>query len=407
MWRRVCPRRRSLRVQRPLRYSPTGKSLSPGRPGLSAPARWAQSSCSCSPTRTVRSTRPSEPTASPSRSSPSRGIRTRTPSRPRSPSFPVETSSRPARRRGATETRFSSSFALARYTSAGVLDSTFGKDGIAQTAFGKANAQLAGIAVQPDGKIVASGSGDGRARRRLQHDPGRAVQGERFARFHVRNGGEGDDPTRARLPRVGRRLSRARRSSSQGTTTRSRRCSPATGRTVASTRPSAITASRRSRGRSSRRPRLPFSRRRTGRILLDLPGATGGPRRWMRSFASRPADASTRASARQGSRCCRAPARPHSTWSRMERCSSAGESTGRCSCGCSAATTVSSRAFAARRSRMHEPRSRTSYCSTGGISRLFSNKVARGRVISTAPLRGGRLPGGTKVALVVSRGRRG
>jgi hypothetical protein len=48
----------------------------------------------------------------------------------------------------------------------------------------------------------------------------------------------------------------------------------------------------------------------------------------------------------------------------------------------------------------------TSHCSAGSVSRLYSNKVARGRVISTAPLRGGRLPGGTKVALVVSRGRR-
>jgi PASTA domain/Domain of unknown function (DUF5122) beta-propeller len=48
----------------------------------------------------------------------------------------------------------------------------------------------------------------------------------------------------------------------------------------------------------------------------------------------------------------------------------------------------------------------TSHCSAGSISRLYSNAVARGRVISTEPLRGGRLPGGARIALVVSRGRR-
>jgi uncharacterized delta-60 repeat protein len=45
-----------------------------------------------------------------------------------------------------------------------------------------------------------------------------------------------------------------------------------------------------------------------------------------------------------------------------------------------------------------------SYCRRGRISKRFSRKVMRGRVISTAPRRGTRLPGGTKVELVVSRG---
>jgi uncharacterized delta-60 repeat protein len=49
---------------------------------------------------------------------------------------------------------------------------------------------------------------------------------------------------------------------------------------------------------------------------------------------------------------------------------------------------------------------KASYCNTGGISRLFSNKVARGRVITTSPIRGDRRPTGTKVDLVVSRGKR-
>lgn len=47
----------------------------------------------------------------------------------------------------------------------------------------------------------------------------------------------------------------------------------------------------------------------------------------------------------------------------------------------------------------------SSYCRTGHISRRFSSTVTRGRVISTAPPRGGRLPGHAKVDLIVSRGR--
>jgi beta-lactam-binding protein with PASTA domain len=47
-----------------------------------------------------------------------------------------------------------------------------------------------------------------------------------------------------------------------------------------------------------------------------------------------------------------------------------------------------------------------SYCRRGRIATRFSSKVTRGRVISTAPPRGARLPGGTRVELVVSKGKR-
>ena len=47
-----------------------------------------------------------------------------------------------------------------------------------------------------------------------------------------------------------------------------------------------------------------------------------------------------------------------------------------------------------------------SYCSMGRISRQFSTRVASGRVISSRALLGDRLPGGTKVDLVISRGKR-
>lgn len=49
---------------------------------------------------------------------------------------------------------------------------------------------------------------------------------------------------------------------------------------------------------------------------------------------------------------------------------------------------------------------KASYCRTGRISGLFSNRVARGHVISTATPLGDRLPDGTKVDLAVSRGKR-
>ena len=49
---------------------------------------------------------------------------------------------------------------------------------------------------------------------------------------------------------------------------------------------------------------------------------------------------------------------------------------------------------------------RKSYCRRGRITGRFSNKVDRGRVISTAPPRDARLPGGAKIALVVSKGKR-
>jgi uncharacterized delta-60 repeat protein len=47
-----------------------------------------------------------------------------------------------------------------------------------------------------------------------------------------------------------------------------------------------------------------------------------------------------------------------------------------------------------------------SYCRRGRISTRFSGKVKRGRVISTAPPHGTRLPGGAKVHLVASKGKR-
>ena len=52
---------------------------------------------------------------------------------------------------------FSPRFALARYNSDGSLDSTFGNGGLVETSFA-GDANLWGLALQADGKIVATGS---------------------------------------------------------------------------------------------------------------------------------------------------------------------------------------------------------------------------------------------------------
>jgi uncharacterized delta-60 repeat protein len=49
-------------------------------------------------------------------------------------------------------------FALARYTSSGVLDPTFGSSGTVTTSFGTSVIAAGGLAIQSDGKIVAAGS---------------------------------------------------------------------------------------------------------------------------------------------------------------------------------------------------------------------------------------------------------
>ena len=52
-------------------------------------------------------------------------------------------------------------FALARYTDEGRLDPSFGDGGIVLTDFGSGRSSATAVAVQPDGKIVAAGSGPG------------------------------------------------------------------------------------------------------------------------------------------------------------------------------------------------------------------------------------------------------
>ena len=51
-----------------------------------------------------------------------------------------------------------SRFALARYTSDGALDPTFGGSGRVVTAFSKGFDSASSVAIQADGKIVAAGT---------------------------------------------------------------------------------------------------------------------------------------------------------------------------------------------------------------------------------------------------------
>ena len=51
-----------------------------------------------------------------------------------------------------------SSFVLARYTSSGQLDTTFGTNGTVTTAFGSNTAFVSALLIQSDGKIVAAGN---------------------------------------------------------------------------------------------------------------------------------------------------------------------------------------------------------------------------------------------------------
>jgi hypothetical protein len=48
---------------------------------------------------------------------------------------------------------------LARFTTNGTLDATFGKGGFVTTDFGKSHDPLGALAIQPDGKVIAVGSG--------------------------------------------------------------------------------------------------------------------------------------------------------------------------------------------------------------------------------------------------------
>ncbi len=303
--------------------------------------------------------------------------------------------------------KFSSSFALARYTSAGSLDTAFGKGGVAQTAFAKANAQLAGIAVQSDGKIVASGwgvgSGNGNdfnAMLLARYKPNGSLDSTfgtagKVTTAHaldyqggppaLQNGKivvAGEDDTE--LPVLARYGINGRLDATFG----DHGFATTSGPLVASTPPAVFV-------------------QKDGAILLDLPGATGGTEAMdalVRFTPSGRVDPSFGTAGTALLRSSGSTSLDVETDGKVLVGGGIDGSTlvrvvGGNNCvvpGLRGKSVSTARAALA-----------TSHCGIGSISRLFSNRIARGRVISTAPLRGGRLAGGTKVALVVSRGRRG
>jgi hypothetical protein len=57
-------------------------------------------------------------------------------------------------------------FGLARYTSNGALDTTFGNGGTVTTSFGRGNEELTVLLLQPNGQIVVAGNEPGSSKKR-------------------------------------------------------------------------------------------------------------------------------------------------------------------------------------------------------------------------------------------------
>jgi uncharacterized delta-60 repeat protein len=307
----------------------------------------------------------------------------------------------------------SGSFVLTEYSSDGSLQPTFGNDGIVQTQF-YGDDSLSGIAVQPDGKIVATGSGglaghgqdietialaryepngslddtfgiDGKVRTRpkLHYDGGPpALQGGKIvvAGFTRRNSGSNDFPVLARYEASGH-------------------LDPTFGK-------HGFEEIRRIRGNAGLQgqPTAVLAQS-DGKLLiavadsvvrlkpnggLDESFGKGG-------IASLTSAVGTSTLALQADRKILVGGNgantqgPSDTWTLARLM--AGDN---CVVPSLTGKTVSKATASLN----------NSYCRRGRIAKRFSTRVTRGRVISTAPRRGTRLPGRAKVDLLVaSRGK--
>ncbi|HKD93762.1 MAG TPA: PASTA domain-containing protein [Gaiellaceae bacterium] len=292
-----------------------------------------------------------------------------------------------------------SMFALARYTAGGALDPTFGDDGIVQTSFNGQDA-LAGIAVQSNGTIVASGAGDG-AFCALRHGPSHVVTAPGIttiavARYKPDGSLAGTTTTSARLNYSGGppvleggkvfvtgddsgRLVIARDEADNLVITRIKRVIGY---------PTAVLAQKDGKVliavSGNQQGEEVVRLLRTPNVRLDPSFGRGG-------VVSLPPSISTPALAMQRDGKVLVGGGYSNTWTLTRfiggnNCvvPGLGDNT------VSKATTTLTEA----------------YCRRGRISRRFSSTVARGRVISTVPTRSTRLPGGTRVDLVVSKGKR-
>jgi uncharacterized delta-60 repeat protein len=286
------------------------------------------------------------------------------------------------------------SFALASYKPGGSLDPAFGDGGIAQTRF-DGNLELGGIAVRPNGKIVATGTASRRGMALVQYrpdgslDPSFGHDGKVAISAALKNGGGPPTLQNGKIvvsgwPRVARFLADGRLDTTFG-----------------------------KHGYVTIRGELPGApdilAQKDGKILVAVNDGGGVGRllpngRFDPSFGKHGtvhlwpvhgATAFALALQRDGKILAgghNPPTRrkPSRGWTLVRLIGG-----NNCVVPVLRGETVSKATVSLKRS----------FCRRGRIASRTSSTVARGQVIATAPGHGTRLPSGSKVALVVSRGK--
>ena len=298
-----------------------------------------------------------------------------------------------------------SSFALVRYTSDGSLDPTFGNGGIVQTSF-DGDDDLSGIAVQPDGKIVATGSagfvhGEGTSAMALaRYEPDGSLDPD----FGI-DGKATTDPKLSYLV-GGPPTLRNGKILVAGSTSSDGRPPwfpvlaryDANGDVDSTFGRHGLAEIRRNLGEPTA-----MLRQSDGKTLIAESSSRQGPSIVVRFLPNGRLDGSfgrggivslgdaTWSLATQPDRKILVGRGDGSSWA-LARLNGGNNCV---------VPRVGGKTVAGATSAL-----RTSYCRRGRITRRFSAGVTRGRVISTAPRLGARLPGGSNVDLVVSKGRR-
>jgi uncharacterized delta-60 repeat protein len=303
-------------------------------------------------------------------------------------------------------------FALARYTLDGLLDPTFGEGGTVQTSFTGYDG-LAGIAVQPDGKIVAGGASSG---------GGHGNWGESISIVRYQPDGS-LDPTFGKAGKV----FTAPKLNEEGDTFALRHGKIVMAGVTMNDSGTAIKAEWVARFRASGHldpsfghhgfasipgfaapPGNPWILRPNGMLVQQdgkiltglkhsivrlLPHGGLDPSFGKRGVATPPPGAPTRLLAMQG-------ADQKILVGRSPKSGSGPSTLARLIGGNNCVVpALRGRTLAKATATLEK-----SHCSRGAVSKRFSSSVRRGRVISTAPQGGSRLPGGAKVKLLVSRG---
>jgi uncharacterized delta-60 repeat protein len=295
-----------------------------------------------------------------------------------------------------------SGWALARYTPDGSLDPTFGDAGIVQTAF-YGDDELSGIAVQRDGKTVAAGSGG------LYGHGGTDIATMAIARYKLDGSLDAgfDGGTVTTDPHLyyygGPTVVRHKKILVAGTTSKNgNKWLPVLARFLANGDPDwnfgndGVVKIRRQLGAPSA-----MTAQQDGKILIAEYSDQQGPSAIVRLLPDGRLDRSfgrggiVRLSARTSTLALQRDGKilagggASNTWTLARLIGG-----NNCIVPGLHGKTVS-----------HAGASLTkSYCRRGRVSKRFSSTVVPGRVISTVPHRSARLPGGTQVELVVSKG---